>query len=82
VAHWGGTLLVGSGPSADPFRSTAITNILDVRRHVLKGPKREVAIQMGIEPPPSRGKGRIKHLDIYSWQIDDRQCLNLSGGEP
>jgi hypothetical protein len=80
VAHWGGALLAGAGPSADPFRSTAITNILDVRWHVSKGPKREVAIQMGIESPPSRRRGRIKHLDIYSWQFDDRQCLNLNGG--
>src|SRR6516165_4304875 len=43
------------------------------------GREPEVAIQMAIEPPPSRRKGRISHLYVYRRQIDE-QYLNLNGG--
>jgi hypothetical protein len=45
-----------------------------------KSAKPEVAIQMGIEPPPLERKGRISHLYVYRQQIDERQCLNLNDG--
>ena len=44
------------------------------------GPKPEVGIQMGIEPPPSRRKGWISHLYVYRQQIDETLCLNPNGG--
>ena len=64
----------------DPFSKRHLAFLIRLVWRVCFVPKPEVAIQMEIEPAPSRRKGRISHLYVYRQQIDERQCLNLNGG--
>jgi hypothetical protein len=79
-----GTDFIIAGMARLPPSISSLTSFRDIDAAAAKmfasGPKLQVAIQMGIEPSPSRRKGRISHLYVYRQQIDERQCLNLNGG--